>query len=128
MQTNAVELSNETLNFIIWYSGMKKEQIEKAFERWKTESKEIQVNISSKTYRVIDNTTVKDKPYGTAKIEISEEGAKIIWSAYEKLFGKYCQPMDTRESRGGICYTSEIENWKKQKALPSDFDFMKYTV
>lgn len=82
----------------------------------------------SKTYRVIDNTTVKDKPYGTAKIEISEEGAIIIWSAYEKLYGKYCQAMDTRENRGGICYTSEIENWKKQKALPNDFDFMNYAV
>lgn len=34
------QMSEETLNFVAWYSGMQKEQIEKAFERWKIETED----------------------------------------------------------------------------------------
>lgn len=61
------------------------------------------------------------------KINITKEGALIIWGAYEKLYGQ-CQTMDTREGRGGICYSSEIDHWKSQDALPEDFNWKDYIV
>jgi hypothetical protein len=33
-------MSEEILNFVVWYSGMKKEQIENAYEKYKIEQKE----------------------------------------------------------------------------------------
>ncbi|MBO0947330.1 hypothetical protein [Fibrella forsythiae] len=77
-----------------------------------------------KTYRVIVNPK---GGYSDEKVRISEEGALLIWAAYTKLFGR-AQTMERRESRGGICYTSEINQWKKDGQLPADFDYTAYIV
>jgi hypothetical protein len=62
------------------------------------------------------------------RIFISEEGAKIIWAAYEKLFGKHCQTMERREERGGVAHLSELEYFKREGALANDFDYTKYVI
>lgn len=74
-----------------------------------------------KTYRVMQSGDAY------TKYNITEEGAKLIWAAYEKLYGRY-QTMERREERGGICYTGEIELWIKEGALPKDFDWTIYKV
>lgn len=56
---------------------------------------------------------------------ITEEGANIIWAAYVKLYGN-CQTMENREKRGGVCWLSEIDHFKKEGALDQDFDYTKY--
>ena len=65
--------------------------------------------------------------YAEDRVKITEEGAKLIWAAYVKLYG-HCQTMERREERGGIAYTSEIEYWKSRGALPADFDWTKYKI
>ncbi len=62
------------------------------------------------------------------RVKISRTGALKIWEAYEKLYGKYCQTMDKREGRGGICWESEIDYWKGQNALSRDFNWKDYIV
>ena len=74
-----------------------------------------------KAYRII----LDEKHPGmiSGQVFISEEGAKIIWAAYEKLFGKGGQSMETRESRGGVCWFSEIDYFKDRGALDKEFDY-----
>lgn len=79
-----------------------------------------------KTYRIIIDTPEK-KGISKGKIDITEEGALIIWAAYSTLYG-YVQTMETRESRGGICWLSEIDYWKNQGVLAKDFNFEDYKV
>ena len=79
--------------------------------------------MTKKTYTIIINP----QGYTKRKAIITEEGAKIIWAVYEKLYGK-SQSMDTRESRGCIAYTSEIYMWQLQGHLPIDFDWMDYRL
>lgn len=59
---------------------------------------------------------------------VSEEGALIIWAAYKANFPSVSQTMERREERGGICWLSEIESWKKSGHLPSDFEYTQYVV
>ena len=75
-------------------------------------------------YRIILDE--KSQGVRSGQVFITEEGAKIIWAAYEKLFGAFGQSMKKRESRGGICWLSEISGWKKQGALAHDFDYTDY--
>ena len=76
------------------------------------------------TYRIILDE--KHSGMRSGQIFITEEGAKIIWAAYEKLFGKNSQSMETRESRGGVCWLSEIDYFKEMKALNKNFDYTEY--
>ena len=78
-----------------------------------------------KIYRILLDTPDR-KGISTGHGYITKEGALIIWSAYEKLFGKHCQKMETRESRGGVCWLSEIDYFKSMNALPQDFNWKKY--
>ena len=82
--------------------------------------------MSHKKYRIILDTEIPGKRSG--QVFITEEGAKIIWAAYEALFNKYSsgQSMETRESRGGICWLSELNSWKKQGVIDPDFDYNDY--
>ena len=73
-----------------------------------------------KTYTII----IKHSEY----VKITEEGAKIIWAAYTKLYGTQSQTMDRREERGGVCHLSEIDYWKGQGALDKDFNWKDYEV
>lgn len=75
-----------------------------------------------KTYTIIDNQPEKGI---RRRIKISEDGARIIWAAYVKLYGN-CQTMEKREERGGVCHLSEIDHFKKEGALSLDFDYTKY--
>lgn len=61
------------------------------------------------------------------KYRITEEGAKIIWVAYQSLFNN-TQTMERREERGCIAYISEIKHWHKIGKLPKDFDWKKYII
>ncbi len=81
-----------------------------------------------KKYRIIGERNLSNPVYGERKIYfINEDGAKIIWSAYVKLYGQ-CQTMERREERGGICHLSEIDHFKKEGALESSFDWKQYQV
>lgn len=64
----------------------------------------------------------------SGEIFITKEGAKIIWAAYEELFGKHGQSMEGRESRGGVCWLSEIDYFKKHGVLDKDFDYEDYKL
>lgn len=80
-----------------------------------------------KKYRIILDTEERTG-HRVGQVFISEEGALKIWAAYEKLYGKNCQSMDQRESRGGICWLSEIGYWKGLGGLDKDFDYTLYQV
>lgn len=76
-------------------------------------------------YRVMIDSKLPGK--AEKKILVSDETARFIYAAYEKLFGK-SQPMEAREKRGGICWLSEILDWKRQGLLPSDFDVYAHEI
>lgn len=61
-------------------------------------------------------------------IYISQEGAEIIWSAYKANFPGQPQTMGQRNNRGGVCWLSEINGWKKSGFLPQDFDYKRFEV
>ena len=77
-------------------------------------------------YRIILDE--KHQGMRSGEVFISEEGAKIIWAAYEKLWGKNGQSMDERENRGGVCWLSEIDYFKDQGALDKEFDYNDYKL
>ena len=77
-------------------------------------------------YRIILDE--KHQGVRSGQVFISEEGAKIIWAAYEKLWGKNGQSMDERENRGGVCWLSEIDYFKDQGALDKEFDYNDYKL
>jgi len=80
----------------------------------------------AKTYRILlDSEHIGKASY---IVPITEEGALILWSVYEKLNPHANQSMERREERGGICWLSEINWWKKQGALPQDFNWEDYKV
>ncbi|MCK5607131.1 hypothetical protein KAR91_34930 [Candidatus Pacearchaeota archaeon] len=72
-------------------------------------------------YRIILDE--KHNGVRSGEAHITEEGAKILWAAYEKLFGKGGQSMDDRERRGGVCWLGEIDYFKRSKALDQDFNY-----
>lgn len=60
---------------------------------------------------------------------INVEGAKLLWAAYTGFSrGLSSQTMEQREKRGGICWLSEIELWKKQGLLPENFNWTDYAT
>lgn len=59
---------------------------------------------------------------------ISDAGAMIIWDAYLLNFPGATQTMQRRNERGGIAWLSEIESWKKQGLLPTDFNYKDYVI
>ena len=62
----------------------------------------------------------------SGQVFITEDGAKLIWTAYENLYGKSGQTMDQRENRGGICWLSELDYWKNLGELDKDFDYKEH--
>lgn len=75
------------------------------------------------TYTII----LDDKREGVAngRIKINRDGALLLAEAYEKLFGK-SQTADRREERGGICWLTEIDYFKRRGVLDQDFDYRDY--
>lgn len=74
-------------------------------------------------------TILVGEPGSTSEVRINEEGAKIIWQAYESMPGGHgAQTMEERQARGAIAYAIEIELFKKEGYLPKDFDYKKYIV
>lgn len=76
-------------------------------------------------YRIILDRKVVGQKNGTGYI--TEEGAKIIWDAYVKMWGG-SQTMERREERGGIVWLSEIVMFREKGFLPKDFNWMDYMV
>lgn len=64
----------------------------------------------------------------SGRAKVTEQGAKIIWAAYDSLHGSSTQSMDRREERGGICWLSEINFWKSIGKLPIDFNWKDYEI
>lgn len=73
----------------------------------------------AKKYRLLNDATKEIVAY------ITPEGAQLIWAAYEKMYGS-SQTLERRESRGGFCYLSELEIYKKYGHLPINFDYKLY--
>lgn len=61
-------------------------------------------------------------------VEITKEGATILWDAYQKAHPGGRQTMERRNERGGVCWLSEILDWKTRGFLPADFNWEKYRV
>jgi hypothetical protein len=76
-------------------------------------------------YRIILDRKVVGLKNGTGYI--TEEGAKIIYDAYVKMWG-CSQTMERREERGGIAWLSEIVMFREKGFLPKDFNWMDYMV
>lgn len=79
-----------------------------------------------KIYRLMLDPDTMGRKTGIAYI--SEEGAKIIWAAYQSCFPGQPQTMEQREARGGICWLSEIRYWKEGGHLSKDFNLNDYRV
>lgn len=79
----------------------------------------------AKTYRILLDEKHPGMRSGIG--HITKEGAVFIYAAYIKLYGT-SQSMDARESRGGICWLSEITLWIEQGALPNGFDWREYEI
>lgn len=77
-------------------------------------------------YRILLDRKVLGRANGIGYI--TEEGAKVIWEAYEKMNPYGTQTMERREERGGICWLSEIRLFKEKGFLPADFNWTNYMV
>lgn len=77
-------------------------------------------------YTIFDDS---DNPggYRSPKVKINKEGAKLIWQAYKDMW-KGSQEMEGRESRGGIAYASEIEEYILKGHLPVNFKWEDYKI
>jgi len=81
----------------------------------------------NKIYTILLDS-IENKGICKGRIFITEIGAKTIWSAYEKLYGKNCQTMESRQKRGGVCWLSEIDYFKKENVLSKDFNWKDFEV
>jgi hypothetical protein len=77
-------------------------------------------------YRVLLDRKVVGQKDGV--VYITEEGALLIWEAYNKMFPTAGQTMEQRERRGGICWLSEIRMWREKGFLPDSFDWTDYMI
>lgn len=75
-------------------------------------------------YRILIDEFIEGQKSATGYV--TSEGALILWSAYKKQNPHTSQTMERREQRGGICWLSEIKQWKEKGLLPEDFDLTNY--
>lgn len=61
-------------------------------------------------------------------IYINEEGAELVWDAYDSSEFQIVPELYQLEKGGGICYMSQIKRWIKMKLFPTGFNILRYTL